>query len=129
MRFLLDQGVPQTSVDLLNARNMKAEHVSRLGMSRSGDAEILQHARDHGFVVVTLDADFHTLLALSGASAPSVIRVRVQGLDAGKFTDTMMVILPDIAESIERGAAVTVTATRIRIRHLPIKASDYQNTQ
>lgn len=108
---------------------MKAEHVSRLGMSRSGDAEILQHARDHGFVVVTLDADFHTLLALSGASAPSVIRVRVQGLDAGKFTDTMMVILPDIAESIERGAAVTVTATRIRIRHLPIKASDYQNTQ
>ncbi|WP_376690570.1 DUF5615 family PIN-like protein [Wenzhouxiangella sp. EGI_FJ10409] len=126
---MLDQGVPQTSVDLLNARNMKAEHVSRLGMSRSGDAEILQHARDHGFVVVTLDADFHTLLALSGASAPSVIRVRVQGLDAGKFTDTMMVILPDIAESIERGAAVTVTATRIRIRHLPIKASDYQNTQ
>jgi len=127
LKFLLDQGVPLGAADLLPARELKAEHVSRLGMSRSSDAEILQYARDHGQVVITLDADFHTLLALGGAATPSVIRVREQGLDAKAFTDIMMSILPRIAESIEHGAAVTVTATRIRIRHLPIKASDHQN--
>ena len=95
-------------------------------MSRSSDAEILQYARDHGLVVVTLDAAFHTLLALSGAAAPSVIRVRQQGLDAKAFIDIMVAILPRIAEPIEHGAAITVTMKKIRIRHLPIKASDHQ---
>jgi len=45
-------------------------------MSTASDAIIVRYARENGFVVVTLDADFHALLALSGADAPSVIRIR-----------------------------------------------------
>jgi len=125
LKLLLDQGVPLGAVDLLTARQHDAVHVTRLGMSRSIDSEILAYARDHGMAVVTLDADFHALLALGGEATPSVIRFREQGLDSKAFTDLMVSILPKIAESIERGAAVTVTAARIRIRHLPIKASNY----
>ena len=96
-------------------------------MSRSSDAEILKYARDQSLIVITLDADFHTLLALSGAARPSVIRVREQGLDAKALTNVLTSVLPRIAESLEKGAAVTVTTTKIRIRHLPIKASDHEN--
>jgi predicted nuclease of predicted toxin-antitoxin system len=44
------------------------------------DADILAYGRQELRVVVTLDADFHTLLALSGARSPSVVRIRIEGL-------------------------------------------------
>lgn len=67
---------------LLARAGWDAVHVSDLGMGRTDDAEIVKHARETNRVCVTLDADFHALLATSGASTPSVIRIRKEGLDA-----------------------------------------------
>ena len=89
-------------------------------MSTATDAAIVEYARQHDFVIVTFDADFHALLALSDAKEPSVIRIREQGLDAAAFCRLMQVIWPDIAEAAGAGALITVTETRIRIRRLPI---------
>lgn len=50
-------------------------------MSKAEDCEIMAWARQHGHTVVTLDADFHAEVAVSGASGPSVIRLRKQDLD------------------------------------------------
>jgi predicted nuclease of predicted toxin-antitoxin system len=57
-------------------------HVAEQGMSRAEDTEILEYARQRGATVLTLDADFHAILASSGANGPSVIRIRKEGLDA-----------------------------------------------
>jgi predicted nuclease of predicted toxin-antitoxin system len=46
-------------------------------MSTAADEEILGFALSKNGVVVTLDADFHAILA-SGAVGPSVIRIRIQ---------------------------------------------------
>ncbi|QOC21605.1 DUF5615 family PIN-like protein [Wenzhouxiangella sp. AB-CW3] len=120
MRFLLDQGVPATAAELLNGHGLYASHVSALGMSTAADARILDYARTHELTVVTLDADFHTLLALSQEATPSVIRVRQQGLNAQGFTKLLVNIIPKTAKAMENGAAITVTETQVRIRHLPI---------
>jgi len=45
--------------------------VFEIGMSRAGDTKILEHARAGPRVCVTLDADFHSLLATSGKRDPS----------------------------------------------------------
>ncbi len=92
-------------------------------MSRAADTEILEYARTHGFVVVTLDADFHTLLALGANNSPSVIRVRQEGLDAIAFARLLQAIMPKIAAALQSGAAITVTATQVRIRRLPVGSS------
>ncbi len=120
MRFLLDQGVPATAAELLNDHGLDSSHLSALGMSRATDARILDYARTHELTIVTLDADFHTLLALGQEAAPSVIRVRQQGLDAQGFTKLLVNIIPKTAKAIECGAAISVTETQVRIRHLPI---------
>jgi len=46
----------------------------------ASDEAILEEGWNRDAIVVTLDSDFHALLALSNALSPSVIRIRMQGL-------------------------------------------------
>lgn len=85
MRFLLDQGLPRSAAHLLRDHNVEAIHVGDLGLASASDAKILEFGLLEHLVVVTLDADFHALLALSGASKPSVIRIRIEGLRADAY--------------------------------------------
>jgi predicted nuclease of predicted toxin-antitoxin system len=64
MKLLLDQGLPISAAALLRDVGVDTSHVSEIGMAESEDATILQKAREEVRVVATLDADFHTLLAL-----------------------------------------------------------------
>jgi predicted nuclease of predicted toxin-antitoxin system len=87
MKLLLDQGLPRSTVSQLSKIGIEAVHVGEIGMAAAEDAEILAFAEQHSRVVVTLDADFHTLLARSGGAGPSVIRVRIEGLLAAGLAD------------------------------------------
>jgi predicted nuclease of predicted toxin-antitoxin system len=49
-------------------------------MATAPDALILDEAQRRQAAVITLDADFHALLAASRAAGPSVIRIRIEGL-------------------------------------------------
>lgn len=80
MEFLLDQGLPRSTVQHLQALGLEAEHVGDLGLATATDEAILAEGCARGAIVVTLDADFHANLARSGAAQPSVIRIRIQGL-------------------------------------------------
>lgn len=69
-------------------------------------------------MVVTLDADFHALLMVNRASAPSVLRIRVEGLKAAGLVALLADVLPTVAADLERGALVTVTPRSIRVHRL-----------
>lgn len=69
IRLLLDQGIPRRAVNRLQDRGFTARHVADIGLERASDLDILQAARDEGECVVTLDADFHSHLAVSGAES------------------------------------------------------------
>lgn len=82
MRFLLDQGLPRSTVLHLHHIGIDSVHVGDRGLATASDSTILELGREEDRIVVTLDADFHKLLAISGAAGPSVIRVRIEGLRA-----------------------------------------------
>jgi predicted nuclease of predicted toxin-antitoxin system len=84
------------------------------------DTEIIQKAKAENRVVVTLDADFHSILALNNFSAPSVIRIRIERLRALALTKLILEVICQCKEELEHGAAVTVEPNRIRIRRLPL---------
>jgi predicted nuclease of predicted toxin-antitoxin system len=121
-RILLDQGLPLSAAAALRDAGWNVEHVSDLGMSRSSDRSILDFARAQGRTVVTLDADFHALLAVANESGPSVIRIRQEGLKGSEVAALILAIWSRIDTQIQRGVMVTVTEKNIRVRNLPLTA-------
>ncbi len=94
-------------------------HVSEIGMSGAADTEILERARAEHRVCVTLDADFHALLATSGETDPSVVRIRKEGLDATALAALLETLWPELENALVAGAMVTVTDRSVRVRRLP----------
>lgn len=120
MKLLLDQGLPLSAAALLRDADIDTIHVGEIGMPEAEDADIIEKARDEGRTVVTLDADFHALLALAVATTPSVIRIRIERLRAQALIDLLLTVIAECAEDLEQGSAITVEPSRIRIRRLPL---------
>lgn len=120
IRLLLDQGLPRSAVQHLGHSGSDALHVADVGFDRAPDADIIGFARQQGRVIVTLDADFHSLLAISGATSPSVIRIRQEGLRGPEVAVLIQHVLTKVGAQLEQGAIVTVTASALRLRLLPL---------
>jgi len=113
MKLLLDQGLPRETAQILRAQGLDVLHVSEIAMARADDLAVLQKAR-----AVTLDADFHSALALSGQASPSVIRIRIEGLRADRLAAVLIDVIAETHEALESGSLITVQPYRIRIRRL-----------
>jgi len=84
----------------------------------------LVYARFEKRVIITLDADFHALLAVQNAKSLSVIRIRYEGLKGQELANLIETIWPRIQMQLESGAMVTVTSKSIRVRKIPIIDTD-----
>ena len=122
MKLLLDQGLPRSAVRHLAEMGIAAEHIGDLGMATATDADILEAARERQSIVVTLDSDFHALLATSRAVSPSVVRIRIEGLKGEPLATILQRALTVASAELEAGAVVSVTTDRVRVRRLPIGA-------
>lgn len=120
-RVLLDQGLSPTAAALLRSLGWDVLHVMGAGLDRADDIEILDFARRDHRTCVTLDHDFHAHLALAGKSGPSVVLVRLEGLAAQAQSDLIQAVWERCSEAIAAGAAVSVDATSIRVRKLPLR--------
>ena len=112
--------MPLSSAGLLTDAGWDVVHVSDIGMSRAGDDEILGRALTEARVCVTLDADFHALLANGKERGPSVIRIRKEGLDGPALAALLQGVWAGIENALEDGAMVTVTERSVRVRRPPV---------
>ncbi|MFN0139357.1 MAG: DUF5615 family PIN-like protein [Pyrinomonadaceae bacterium] len=119
MKLLLDQGTPRSAASILRDAGFDAVHTGETGLAEAEDAEIIHKAALEDRIVVTLDADFHALLALSQSQKPSVIRVRVEGLRAEDFSLLLQYVLHQCEDDLNAGSMISVNQFQIRIRRLP----------
>jgi predicted nuclease of predicted toxin-antitoxin system len=119
IRLLLDQGLPRSAAGLLRDAGIVTLHVGDAGMAQAKDEVIIEFARANAYCIVTLDADFHRLLALAGANTPSVIRIRMQRLKGPDAVRTIQDVLHSVGERLASPCWVTVTSKHFRVRTPP----------
>ena len=124
MRLVLDQGVPRDAAARLRGLGHEGIHVGDVGMAQATDEEILAFSLGAHAIVVTLDADFHMILAVSGASGPSVIRLRMQGLGGPEVVEVVQNVLAGFEAELKRGSLVTVKVHKTTCHRLPIGSSE-----
>ena len=119
-RLLLDQGLPRDAAAILRSAGWDAQHVGELGLGAASDERIIEQAIAESRVVITLDADFHALVAVAGDRKPSVIRIRREGLRGPELATIVIRILEATKDALSDGALVSVTEKSIRMHKLPI---------
>jgi predicted nuclease of predicted toxin-antitoxin system len=100
------------------------EHWSTIGAPDASDVDILDLASRDGWVIITQDLDFGTLLALRGLDLPSVIQVRAQATLPGDVGKRILDAISASERYIRRGALITVTPADHRVSILPLRPSE-----
>ncbi len=111
MKFLLDQGLPRSTVLELQKINIESLHVGDIEMSTATDLEIINKA---------FDDDFHAILAKNSMQKPSVIRIRIEGLKSKELSDIINNLFKAVHNELKNGAAISVTDKGIRVHNLPL---------
>ncbi|HET8863423.1 MAG TPA: DUF5615 family PIN-like protein [Solirubrobacterales bacterium] len=125
MKLLLDANLSPEVGRLLKEVGHDAIHVADIGLLTATDPEILQAAAKEERILLTADSDFGALLALGSLASPSVLLLRsADHLRPNEQAELMAANLPQIAEDLEKGAIVSLTSDRLRVRELPIPTSD-----
>ena len=73
--LLFDQNLSPRLVDRLEDLYPESRHISVLGLGHAFDKDVWEYAREHGYIIVTKDADFSELGLLLGFP-PKVIWIR-----------------------------------------------------
>src|SRR2546422_604930 len=107
MKVLLDQGLPRSTAAHLRSSGLDPVHTGEIGLATAEDSKILDYGKQEDRVIVTFDADFHKLMALSGDVQPSVIRIRIEGLRANKLATLISSVCQACANELAQGVLVS----------------------
>lgn len=81
-------------------------------------------AREKGYVVLTQDLDFGTILAATQGKKPSVVQIRSEDVSPDTIGKQVVTALQQMAVDLEQGALLTVNPKQIRARILPLPKRD-----
>ena len=88
---------------------------------KATDELIIEQARRDSWIILTQDLDFSRMIAVGGASTPSLISLRLKSSRIEYVNSLLSRVLPDLeAEGLE-AAIITIEDTTIRRRSLPIR--------
>jgi predicted nuclease of predicted toxin-antitoxin system len=119
VRLVVDVNLSVEWVAELARHGWPTVHWSAVGDLRAADAAIMAWAVANGHVVFTHDLDFGTALALTRATAPSVLQVRGPDVLPEDIGPAVIAALRQYDAELATGALVVVEPKKARVRLLP----------
>jgi predicted nuclease of predicted toxin-antitoxin system len=120
MKLLVDMNLSPDWVPLLETYGLNAQHWSKIGAGNAPDTLLMQWAREHDHVILTQDLDFSQLLFATRDNGPSVVLLRMENeFEGGARAHVCRAILA-AQNALVKGALLTISDHRVRLRHLPI---------
>ena len=121
MKLLVDMNLAPRWCTELGRHGIESTHWSAIGHPAAPDRELLDHAREHGMIILTHDLDFGAILAAGGMDAPSVIQMRIENVLPEHAAPFVLIVLRDHAAELETGALAIIDETKARVRLLPLR--------
>lgn len=107
MRLLADINISPRTVEFLGALGHDVIRVGAVLPNTADDEQIVAKAIEINRVILTQDLDFSDIIALSRASSPSLITLRLSSSRVELVNRTLRRILPDLEEEVLAGILVT----------------------
>ena len=121
MRFLIDNNLSPRLAESLRLLGHEAVHISDFDLAAAADSVVVSQAVDLEAILITADSDFPEMLALSGATGPSVIYLTgTYPTDSEPLAILIHNQLSSIEELLFAGAVIALDSVRMRVRPVPI---------
>lgn len=121
MRILADVHIRPATVRHLNGLGHDVIRSSDILPEEAPDQEIIERAVAIGRVILTENLDFTDIIAISGATQPSLITLRLTDAGADNVNRILAYVLPKLEDLVAAGIIATVDDERVRVRTLPIR--------
>ena len=99
MKLLFDQNISFRIMRLLPDSFADCRHVRSVGLNDCTDEKIWLFARQHGFTVVTFDADFFDIATLKGFP-PKIIWLRTGNLTTSELAERLILNFSNIVSLV-----------------------------
>jgi predicted nuclease of predicted toxin-antitoxin system len=119
--IIVDMNRSPLWIQTLRSAGFEALHWSSIGKATDADIVIMDYARNHDCIVFTHDMDFGMLLALTNATAPSVLQIRTADVMPDAISPLILHALTAYANELEQGALLVIDAAKMRVRLLPLE--------
>jgi predicted nuclease of predicted toxin-antitoxin system len=123
MKLPIDMNLSPDWAAALGLRSISAIHWADVGRADATDAELTANALQHDPIVLTHDSDFGTILALTSAAGPSVIRIRGQQARPAVTADFVAMAVNRFRSELTAGAQLAVDLAHSRARVPPIRGN------
>jgi predicted nuclease of predicted toxin-antitoxin system len=117
--IVVDMNLSPEWVRYFEAAGISAVHWTSCGPPTAPDSVIMDWATKNRHIVFTLDLDFAAALAMTHATAPSVLQVRGSKVLPEHIGPIVVKVIGHYAAELESGALVVVEPTKSRVRVLP----------